>query len=67
MSSLEGTSGLVGGEDAAVEGLLSESSSVLVADLEDDWFELLVDGRGRSGALYESMLVVWISSIGPEI
>lgn len=55
------TSGLVGGEDAVV--CVSDNSS---SDLCEDVVELAVFGK-ISGALYDNMLVVWISSMGAEI
>jgi hypothetical protein len=58
----------VGGDEAAVlVGLSeSESSSDLVEELLEAGDVSLCAGR-MSGALYESMLVVWMSSSGPEI
>ena len=56
-------SGLLGGDDAAVRGVASEDSS---SDRFDEVGEVADLGK-RSGALYESMLVVWTSSTGAEI
>jgi hypothetical protein len=57
------TSGLVGGEDEVVGTLSERSSSDLVDDVVEDDAAL-----GKiSGALYESKLVVWMSSMGAEI
>lgn len=63
MSSVDEISGLVGGEDIAVPGLSTEDSS---SDLEVRVGEDVVRGY-RSGALYASMFVVCVSSMGLEI
>ena len=55
-------SGLVGGDDALV-GALSDNSS---SERCDESVELAVFGT-ISGALYDSILVVWINSTGAEI
>ena len=56
-----GTSGLVGGDDALVG-----ASDMPSSDCADEAVDAADWGK-RSGALYESMLVVWTSSIGAEI
>jgi len=53
------TSGLVGGVVSTVAESDSSSDLVLV--------ELLREGFGRSGALYDNMFVVWMSWTGAEI
>lgn len=58
----KGESGLVGGVMEAVVKAASDSSSDLV-ELPDDAADL----GYKSGALYESMFVVWMSSTGAEI
>lgn len=59
MLSVEAISGLVGGDEALVR-LPSESSEVLEDGEEADL-------GYRSGALYASILVVCVNSVGPEI
>lgn len=56
-----GTSGLVGGDEALVG-----ASDMPSSDCADEAVDAADLGK-RSGALYESMLVVWTSSMGPEI
>jgi hypothetical protein len=56
-----GTSGLVGGDEALVG-----ASDMPSSDCADEAVDAADLGK-RSGALYESMLVVWTSSIGAEI
>jgi len=56
-----GTSGLVGGDEALVG-----ASDIPSSDCADEAVDEAGMGK-RSGALYESMLVVWTSSIGDEI
>jgi hypothetical protein len=63
VSSVDEISGLVGGEDIAVLGLSTEDSS---SDLEVRVGEDFVWGY-KSGALYASMFVVWVNSMGLEI
>lgn len=58
-----GMSGLVGGDDELVRGLSEEEEE---SDLLDPVGE--VSDRGyKSGALYASILVVWVRAIGPDI
>lgn len=55
-------SGLVGGDDVLVRALSDSSSET---DLEEDVDD--ADLRYKSGALYASIFVVWVNSMGLEI